>query len=71
MTDQFLSQQDLRQLTGYKRPSLQAKQLIRQGVPFFLNGRGYPQVHRTAVETVARPQTHPQTPNYQALERRS
>jgi hypothetical protein len=48
--DDFLDDDALRKLTGYKVARLQIDQLRRLGLPFFVNGHGKPVVPRSAVE---------------------
>ena len=48
--DDFLDDEALRLLTGYKVARLQINQLRRMGLPFFVNGAGKPVVPRAAVE---------------------
>ena len=40
----FLTPADLRQLTGYTKPSKQIEWLRRNGVPHLVNARGHPVV---------------------------
>lgn len=46
----FLTDEELRELTGYARPSRQAEQLRRQRIPFHLNAAGKPRVARAIIE---------------------
>lgn len=49
----FLTQQEIEQLTGRKRPSHQVRVLKKQGIPFQLRPQGstlWPVVLRVAVE---------------------
>lgn len=48
--DDFLDDEALRKLTGYKVARLQIDQLRSQGIPFFVNGSGKPVVPRASVE---------------------
>ena len=45
-TDTFLNPDEMQDLTGYKAASKQCQQLRSQGIPFFVNARGYPRVVR-------------------------
>ncbi|MDK4586721.1 DUF4224 domain-containing protein, partial [Kingella kingae] len=45
-TDTFLNRAELHDLTGYKNPSKQREILKQQGIPFYINARGYPIVCR-------------------------
>lgn len=40
----MLTPEQIVQLTGYRRPSKQIEWLKRNGVPYFVNAAGYPQV---------------------------
>ena len=51
MSAAFLDDDDLRRLTGYKRPADQARWLERQGVPFTMNARGRPVVRKDMDKT--------------------
>jgi hypothetical protein len=46
----FLSDEDLRELTGYAHKAKQVAQLRRMGLPFFVNAAGRPVVALAAVE---------------------
>lgn len=46
----FLSTSDLEQLTGYQKPSAQARWLGQVGIPFLKGGDGKLKVLRLAVE---------------------
>jgi hypothetical protein len=48
--DDFLDDDALRKLTGYKVARLQIDQLRNMGLPFFVNGHGKPVVPRAAVD---------------------
>ncbi len=48
--DTFLTEQQLRKLTGFAQPGRQIEQLRKQGIAFYLNGAGRPVVARAAVE---------------------
>lgn len=48
--DDFLDDEALRLLTGYKIARLQIGQLRRMGLPFFVNGAGKPVVPRASIE---------------------
>lgn len=47
----FLTRDELRELSGYKRKSDQARWLREKRYPFELDKDGYPKVPRLAVET--------------------
>ena len=51
--EQFLTDDELEQLTGYVRPSKQAEQCRKFGIPFCVNARGKPVVSRDAVSARA------------------
>lgn len=55
----FLSQDEVRELTGYTIKAKQIDQLRRMGIPFLVNGAGRPVVTTAAVE--GRKQQVPQT----------
>ncbi|WP_018949001.1 DUF4224 domain-containing protein [Thioalkalivibrio sp. ALMg11] len=46
----FLSREQVEELTGYRRPSSQIKQLRSQGVHYFVAADGYPRVPVTQVD---------------------
>ena len=48
--DTFLDKADMRTLTGFAHRLPQITALKRMGIPFFVNGRGWAIVSRTAVE---------------------
>lgn len=48
-TDTFLNTDEMYDLTGFKSPRKQCLSLRKMGIPFFVNGRGYPRIFRTAV----------------------
>ncbi len=50
MTNFFLSHEELIALTGYRKKSLQLKQLCRQKIPFSMNALGEPVVIRDSIE---------------------
>lgn len=50
MSDAFLSKEDVRRLTGRAHRSRQIEVLKGQGVPFYVDGTGWPVVARAAVE---------------------
>ena len=62
----FLSTSDLKQLTGYQKPSAQARWLEQVGLPFLMGGDGKLKVLRLAVEQrlglyrTAQPKREPQ-----------
>lgn len=45
-TETFLNDAEMHDLTGFKQPAKQAEVLRKNGIPFFINGRGYPRVIR-------------------------
>ena len=45
----FLTREQVQELTGYRRPSAQIKQLRSQGVHYFVAADGYPRVPVTQV----------------------
>jgi len=52
----FLSDEDLKQLTGYKKPCKQIEQLRRMGIPHYINARRKPVVSRDLnTQPVAKP----------------
>lgn len=46
----FLSKDELRDLTGYQKPSLQKRWLTDRAWPYEENAAGYPKVLRSIVE---------------------
>lgn len=52
-TDTFLSPEELHDLTGYRNAHKQCEQLKAQRIPFVTNARGYPRVHRHAIDPKA------------------
>ena len=66
----FLTAEEVAQLTGYRRPSLQIQWLKSRRLRFFVNGAGYPvvswgTVHGDNVTPL------PWTPNLSALKERA
>lgn len=60
MLTAFLSDDDLRQLTGYKKPCKQIEWLRKRGIPHFINARRKPVVSRDLnAQPVAKPQLGP------------
>ena len=53
--EQFLTDDELEQLTDYVRPSKQAEHCRKLGIPFFTNARGKPVVSRDAVSAKPAP----------------
>jgi hypothetical protein len=52
----FLTDDDLRQLTGYKKPCKQIEWLRKRGIPHFINARRKPVVSKDlSANTVAKP----------------
>jgi hypothetical protein len=47
----FLTREEVRDLTGYKRKSDQCRNLAERGYPFEPDKDGWPKVPRSAVET--------------------
>ena len=47
--DTFLTDAELRYLTGFIQPKKQAEQCRRLGIPFFTNARGRPVVSRDII----------------------
>jgi biotin operon repressor len=60
----FLSPADLRELTGYARPSRQIEQLRRMGIPFWVNAAGRPIVSKAALEGQQAEQTKTWEPSW-------
>lgn len=50
MTSAFLTDEDIRRLTGFAHKAKQVTQLRRMGVPFFVNASGQPVVACSAVQ---------------------
>lgn len=50
MTTTFLSQEEIRELTGRAHKALQISALSKMGVPFFVNATGRAVVARSAIE---------------------
>lgn len=46
----FLSREEVRQLTGFAIKAKQIKHLRKCGIPFFVNGSGWPVVTVSAIE---------------------
>jgi hypothetical protein len=46
----FITDEDLRELTGYTHRAKQVAQLRRMGIPFFVNAAGRPIVARATIE---------------------
>jgi hypothetical protein len=70
----FLSKPELHELTGYIRPSAQAKWLARADYPFEIGADGYPRVLSACVErrlggllSTSPKLTKHRTPNFAAL----
>lgn len=60
MSAAFLDDDDLRRLTGYKRPADQARWLEENGVPFVRNRLGRPVVRRDFTEVdISEPELGP------------
>ena len=63
----FLTDAEVRTLTGYHKPSKQAEQLRAQGIRFVLNRLGRPVVAREWLESGAATATKKTSPNFAAL----
>lgn len=50
MSDLFLSETELVDLTGYRQPAKQAAHLKSQRIPFHTNRAGHPKVARAVLE---------------------
>lgn len=50
MSDTFLTRDELAELTGRKHKRLQAEQLRKMGLPFWINAANAPIVARIAIE---------------------
>ena len=50
MSELFLTEHELADLTGYKQAGKQVAMLRRQGVPFHVNAAGHPKVARAILE---------------------
>jgi hypothetical protein len=59
MSAAFLDDDDLKRLTGYKRPADQARWLEDNGIPFILNRLGRPVVSRDLQTSVSEPELGP------------
>lgn len=60
MSSAFLDDADLQRLTGYKRPTDQARWLEDNGIPFIRNSRGRLVVRRDYAETdISEPELGP------------
>jgi hypothetical protein len=59
MIPAFLDDNDLKRLTGYKRPADQARWLEEHGIPFILNRLGRPVVRRDMQTDVSEPELGP------------
>lgn len=65
MDSQFLNQEDVVALTGYRRKTKQTRQLIQMGIPHILNKSGIPKVlkcslvSRSEIQTQSRPAWRP------------
>ena len=46
----LLSDDEVRELTGYRKPSCQARWLKQHGIPHFIAADGYPRVVRAHLE---------------------
>lgn len=61
----FMAREEIIELTGYKRPSLQIAQLKRYGLRFFLAADGHPRVLKSDLEGVKRQAA--KSPDFSAL----
>ena len=61
MTDTFLTDEELKTLTGYAQAKKQINVLNQNNVPFTLNGRGKPVVSREAYLYGKKRPKHPPT----------
>jgi hypothetical protein len=50
MSDRFLSRDDLVALTGYRRPALQIRWLVRHAIPHWVERTGRPVVPVAVIE---------------------
>jgi len=50
----YLTEEELVETTGYKRPSLQARQLARNGIRFIRRADGHLRVARSQIDRPAR-----------------
>ena len=66
MTD-FLTEQELYDLTGYKQPGKQIAHLRKQGVRVLVTRNGHPRVLRSALENKREPE--PSKPNLEPMPR--
>src|SRR5690242_6161597 len=55
---QWLTPEEVEDVTGRKRPSLQREWLDRNGLPYFTSASGRPKVLRSTLERRHGPQTH-------------
>lgn len=66
----FLTQEELKELTGFQIPKCQIRVLRENGIKFILGGDGKPRVLTAAVEDILGikiKKIKNSTPNYQAL----
>lgn len=70
MTSPWLTAEELKELTGRKRWSAQARALARMGIPFQPSAQGRPLVERSRVLTEqTAPKTRRAEPDWSALRR--
>jgi len=55
MSEHLLAAEEVRQLTGYVYPTSQMKQLTKQGIRFYVDRFGRPQVPREVLSGPAMP----------------
>lgn len=64
--ESFLSDNELRTMTGYVQKSKQIKKLLEFGIPFYVDRSGRPKVYRSALEPrEAKPRSA--RPDFEAL----
>lgn len=64
----FLTTDELRELTGYQRPSCMIRQLRENGVRFFIAADGYPRVARNEIES-RHPSRQSMEPDFSSLQK--
>lgn len=72
MSNDYLTQTDIKEITGYQYPSKQIKQLIKLGISHIIRPDGYPRVLRAERDRVMMGQVHmrPRTePDFDALDK--
>lgn len=65
----FLTEEELRELTGAKNKSLQIEQLCIQGIPYTVNRTGHPRVMREVLVSlyIGNKRVRHNQPNFEAL----